>query len=818
MYPIAEGFSPLSSYEGEKYEHLGPLISYERRGNTVLLSCGKPVVQISILAPDLVRVRLSQGGEFGPDRSWAIAKTDWPAVDYSIDDNDGFLDIRTSELVVHVAKSPCRLSFLDASEKLLNTDYGPYGMSWRGKRVKCWKAMPYDEHYFGFGEKTGLLDKRRERMVMWNTDAAHYGPDTDPLYQSIPFFIGIREGLAYGVFFDNSYRTKFDMGATCEDRYSFEAEDGELSYYFLYGPTVRKILERFTELTGRMPLPPRWALGNHQCRAFYYPASRALEVAENFRTRDIPADALWLDFNYMERAKIFTWDKARFPDPERFLSDMKAKGFKVVVIIDPGVKVDPSYQVYVEGIAKDYFCKYDSGEVFHAWLWPGICAFPDFTKEDVRIWWGDLHTDLLNAGVSGIWNDMNEPAVFTVSRRRLRHKTFDPEVIHHDSGLMTPHAKSHNVYALLECRATYEGLLRLRPNDRPFILSRAAYAGIQRYAAVWTGDNTADWAHIALQIPMFLNMGLSGIPFVGSDIGGLFGTPTPELLTRWYQIAALVPFCRNHTIESFDREPWMFGSYYEGIIRRYLKLRYRLLPYLYTTFQEASEKGYPVMRPLLFDFQDDPNTYTIEDEFLIGDALLVAPVTSRGAARRLVYLPRGAWIDYWSHEEHQGPKWMEVEASLDTLPIFVKSGSIIPMQPEMGYVDERPIDPLTLEIYTADRESTYTLYEDDGKSLDYQRGSYRLTAFHCSRRGEAISFTIEEPRGGYTPAPRAYALRFYNIRQEPRTVFVDQVGLPKVLSTENLDKVDKGWFYDGSRRAVHVRIPDLGVKTLVLVS
>jgi len=824
----------------ENFEYLSALTAYESDERAVLLTCGVPRVQLSLLAPDLVRVRLSKDGQFGPDHSWAAVKTDWPKVEYTLRDEDSCLELQTSELTIRVAKSPCRLSFFNRSGELISEDYKPYGMGWLGERVRCWKSMPYDEHYYGFGEKTGPLDKRRRRMVMWNTDAYGYSPDTDPLYKSVPFFIGVKDGRAYGIFFDNTYRTEFDMGFTSEEHYSFEAAGGELNYYFFFGPEIKKILERFTELTGRMPLPPKWALGNQQCRYSYYPASRVMEVADRFRQRDIPADVLYLDIHYMDGYKVFTWNKERFPDPKKLVSELHARGFKVISIIDPGVKADTSYKVYREGIAKDFFCKYGTGEVYFGRVWPGICAFPDFTKDEARSWWGDLHAELVQVGIDGIWNDMNEPAVFpqeTPEARRLLdqllrllvaagdaawdvyQKTMDAKVVHYDNGLMTPHAKNHNVYGLSMCRATYEGLLRISPNKRPFVLTRAAYAGIQRYAAVWTGDNVANWDHLALQIPMFLNLGLSGVPFVGADIGGLAGSPSPELLVRWYQIGAFVPLCRNHTqLGTYDKEPWMFGDYHEGIIRRHLKLRYRLMPYLYTAFYEAWKRGYPLLRPLLFEFQGDRNTYNVQDEFLVGDELLIAPVIKDATNHRLVYLPEGTWIDYWTRSEHKAPCHVEIEAPLDRVPIFVKAGSIIPMQPDMDYVDQRPVDPLTLDVYPSKEESSYTLYEDDGSTLNYRDGQYSLTTYRCVKKGENILFTIETRQGNYSPPQRSYWILFNSIQSEPKKILLNSRELRKLSSKGELEKAVNAWFYEAPPKTVHVKIPDRGVEERIQLS
>ena len=604
------------------------------------------------------------------------------------------------------------------------------------------------------------------------------------------------------------------MGFTSEEYYSFEAEGGELNYYFFLGPEVRRILESFTELTGRMPIPPKWSLGHHQCRYSYYPASRVLEIADRFRKEGIPADAIWLDIHYMDGFEVFTWDKRRFPDPKKLISKLREKGFKVVVIIDPGIKASYNSKIYQEGILNDYFCKYRTGEIYYGKLWPGICAFPDFTDENVRRWWGDLHRDLIKIGVEGIWNDMNEP---TIQSRDLR--TMDPDVIHFDRGLRTPHAKNHNVYGLLECQATYEGLLRMNPNKRPFILSRAGYAGIQRYAAVWTGDNTANWEHLALQIPMLLNLGLSGVPFVGCDIGGFIGTPSPELLVRWYQIGVFVPFCRNHTNKrSYDQEPWMFGDYYKDIIRRYLKLRYRLIPYLYTCFYEHWKKGYPIMRPLLFEFQDDRNTYNIQDEFLVGDSLLIAPIIKEAINHRLVYLPKGIWIDYWTHSPYEGPCYIEVEAPLDKVPIFVKAGSIIPMQPDMDHIDQKPVDPLILDVYPSKELSKYTLYEDDGLTLNYRKGQYCLTNFSCIEKNGEIEFTVKAREGNYSPPRRSFWIQFNNVNFKPKEVLLNQIKLDKASSFNKLRKTVKRWFYDSSQRTVYVKIPDNGLKQHIKLS
>jgi alpha-glucosidase len=745
--------------EVEKFEEVGEVLGYKDYRRGIILDCKNALINVSVLAPDLIRIRLGPYKEFIEDCSWAVVKTNWERVDYKIFESTNAIDLITGEIKLSINKDPCLFSFWDKEGKLIGKDYKP--MEWKkareGYQIRCTKWMPLEEHYYGFGEKTGALDKRRSKMVMWNTDAYGYDKSTDPLYKSIPFFIGLREGKAYGVFFDNTYKTTFDMGESWEDRYIFEAEGGELDYYFFYGSGIKKILERYTELTGRIELPPLWALGHQLCRYSYYPAERVIEVAERCRKEQIPCDVIYLDIHYQQDFKSFTWNKERFPDPKRTLARLEAMGFKVVTIVDPAIKVEKGYQAYEEGKEKDYFLKYKSEKLYKAQMWPSLSVWPDFTKKEVREWWGGLYKELLEEGVDGIWNDMNEPAVFSPS------KTMDNKVIFYDHGLWTSHLKNHNIYALTELMGTYEGIKKLTPEKRPFVLSRAGYAGIQRYAASWTGDNTANWEHLALQTPMFLNLGLSGLPFVGSDIGGFVGSPSPELLVRWYEASAFVPFCREHTcIGTPDQEPWVYGEYYNSIIREYLRMRYELLPYLYNLFYESAEKGYPILRSLFFEFQSDENTYSIEDEFMLGPHILVAPVVEKGKTERLIYLPEGMWWDYWKKERVEGKAWINYEAPLDILPTFLREGSIIPMQKAMDWVNEEEIDELILGIYSCSlsKPSKYLLYEDDGESIN---SPFSITNFSLKKEGRNLIFHIEERAGAYKPEREYILLKFYGI-------------------------------------------------------
>ena len=616
-----------------------------------------------------------------------------------------------------------------------------------------WRVPP-DAHFYGLGERAAPLDLRGRVYVNWNTDPRTYDPGDDPLYLCVPFLIVLSpDGRhAWGLLLESSARSRLDLGQADPDAVAIEIDDAAVEYSLFYAPTVAGLLERFTEETGRHPLFPRWALGYHQCRWSYYPEERVRRLARDFReTYHVPCDGIHLDIHYMDGYRVFTWDRRRFPDPKRLIADLHGQGFKVVTIIDPGVKADRKYRVFRDGLARGMFCRYPDGRVFIGPVWPGNCAFPDFTDPRVREWWGDLHRDLVEAGVDGIWDDMNEPALFGEDGATI------PGPVRHDlDGAGGDHRVAHNLYGLNMARATAEGLARLAPDRRPFVITRSGWTGVQRYAAHWTADNRSDWASLRQTLPMVLNLGLSGIAFTGSDIGGFEGFATGELFTRWLQMSVFFPFCRAHTyLFSPDQEPWSWGEPYLSINREFIRLRYRLLPYLYTALYQCTQTGAPIVRPLLWAFQDDPTTHTLDDEFLCGDALLVAPVLEEGATRRRVYLPAGLWTDFWTDERHEGPAWLEVEAPLERIPVFVRAGAVVPTGPDMDYVGQRPTDPLTLHLYppAEGQEGVSFLYEDDGETLACRRGEYRLHRFVLRGDGRRVdlTWTVE---GAYDPGPR----------------------------------------------------------------
>lgn len=736
---FASSFGPVQALDLSGMQKIGNVRKVVKNSDGITVDCeDDSQVLVKVLAPDLVRVRVGFKKPIpAKDNSWAIEKKSWEPVSTTVNESNDSVSIETAEVRVVVNKAPMRISFYDAKTgQLINKDNQPMHYNANGS-VAAVKALGFEEHFYGLGEKAARLDKRRESYQMWSMDMPGYVLGTDPIYQSIPFYIGhvmdrnqVGEwkGTAYGIFFDNSHRTRFDLASGDPENVVFQADGGEMNYYFFFGPQMKKVVNRYTELTGRMPMPPKWALGHQQSRYSYGNEQQIKDVVERYREEKIPLDVMHFDIHYMDGYRDFTWNKERFPDPKGLMSWLGERGVKAVTIIDPGVKYEPggNYSAYNEGVEKNYFLKKTNGDTYVGKVWPDKSVFVDYTLPEAAKWWGDLHKPLLDSGVAGIWNDMNEPADFD-SRDGDKWK----DVVNYDNGENSKHDKMRNLFAMLECKATYEGLSRLRPNERPYIITRSGFAGIQRYATMWTGDSPSTWDAMALSIPMFQSLGLSGQPFVGSDCGGYMGRCDGELLTRWYQIGFLSPFFRNHhAVDFYDQEPWRFGKRYADIIRKYVQLRYKLMPYLYTVLSEAHDTGVPWFRPLILEYQDDYNVLNIDDEFMVGDKLLVAPVVTKGGTARDVYLPAGEWYEYATGKKHGGARWINVQAPLDTVPMFVKAGTVLPIGVAGDYLAQTASAPISYEVFPDKNGSAIgALYEDDGISLAYQKGdskSYEL--------------------------------------------------------------------------------------------
>ena len=796
-------FAPCLS--SAQWHTIGDVDSFSADGkNQVTLHSGTSVVQIRVLADDLVRLRFSPAGAIADDVSWAVSKTDWPAITPAITETATTVSIATGEITLLVNKRPLRISFLDHAGATITADDSLRGMSWTGAEVRVWKRMPVDEFYAGFGEKAGPLQRKWIHTTMWNSDIPGYTAATDPLYESIPFFYGFRQGRAYGIFLDNCERSSFDMGKESDRAYSFGADGHELNYYFLYGPSPSKILSRFTELVGRMPLPPRWSLGYQQCRWSYPTEGRVREIASGFRRRNIPCDVIYLDIDYMSGYRIFTWNRKNFPDPKKMIADLRGDGFRIAVIVDPGIKVDSTYEVYRSGLAGNQFVRYPDGRLYTGKVWPGVCAFPDFTAASARKWWGENFEGLVEAGVRGWWNDMNEPSVFDVPTH-----TIDPEVVH-DGDHRANHAEVHNVYGMEMTRATYEGVRSLRPDERPFVLTRASYAGGWRYSSAWTGDNVASWEHLGMAVSMCLNLSISGQPFVGADIGGFMGYPSGELFARWLQLGVFTPLMRAHSvINERNKEPWEYGQEFTDINRETIGLRYKFLPYIYTVMENASTSGIPAMRPMLFAEPDDWRFVFEESQYEFGNDLLIAPVLDEGALLRTVVLPRGSWYDYWTGERYAGSSTVTVQAPLNHIPILVRAGSVIPTQQVVQYTDQAPIDPLTLMVYAGDSTGTSasSYYEDDGLSFKYAGGAFmRRTFTQRVAPGEA-SVALSPCEGTYESPSRTVVLRWIGFNRVPREIDLNNTPM-RTLDAKQISSGATGWHSEASGKEILVNFPD----------
>lgn len=694
---------------------IGNVTSVEAGTQSVRMRTASAQIEVTAYSPSVIRVRIAKGA-LGRDFSYAVVGKP-QQVAATITQDPSQVVLATGLVTARIGKQPFRVTFTTADGKVINQDEPGLGTSWIGDEVTTYKKLQQGERFIGLGEKGGNLDRRGSAYTNWNTDAFGYTNITDPLYASIPFYIGVHGGLGYGIFFDNSYQSDFNFGASNDRFSSFGAQGGEMDYYFIHHPQVAGIIREYTGLTGRMPLPPLWSLGYQQNRYSYYPESEVMRVAQTLREKKIPADGITLDIHYMDAYKLFTWDKARFPDPAGMTAKLAKMGFRTTVIVDPGIKVEKGYGAYERGLKDDIFIKYPDGANYTGEVWPGWCHFPDFTSAAGRDWWRREVRTFANAGVSGLWNDMNEIA--TWGQKMPNNVLFDFD------GEPTTHKEGHNVYGLEMARASYEGM-KQATGKRPFMLTRAGFAGLQRYTAIWTGDNTATEEHMLLGVRLLNSLGVSGIPFTGMDIGGFAGSPTQSLYARWIALGAFTPYFRNHAaFGTKSSEPWTHGEQVLESARKYISLRYRLMPYLYSAFHDASVTGEPVMRTLAIDYTHEDKVYhpAYQNQYLFGRAFMVAPFESTKEFGK-VWFPEGKWYSLHSDEVDQGGSERIVPLAFGELPVWVKAGSVVAMQSLVQSTAEKPDGTLSLHIYKGDGVNSTTYYEDDGESYAYEKGGY----------------------------------------------------------------------------------------------
>jgi alpha-glucosidase len=753
-------------------QYLGAIIKVERPHDHIFyFKDHTSSVEVKVVSDSIIRIKMAPQDTFLEEFSYATQPYEFKEATIEFAETETHFKIATSQVVCLLEKATFKVSFEDKATSLLimedqssmhweeNVDFGGY-------YVYCSKNMQEGESFFGVGDKAMDFNLRGKRVAQWNSDTYAFAKGRDPLYRTIPFYIGLHHGVSYGLFFDNTFKSFFDFGAENDRTVSFWADGGELQYYYIHGPHMMDVVKRYSYITGTHPMPPMWALGFHQCRWSYYPESKVKDLARTFREKQIPCDALYLDIDYMDGYRCFTWNESYFPDPKRMISELKEDGFRTVVIIDPGIKVDKDYWVFQQGKKNHYFCRRSDDYFMEGPVWPGRCQFPDFTNPEVREWWGTLFKEYVEIGVAGVWNDMNEPAVFGT-------ETFPSDVRHNFDGHRGSHRKAHNVYGMQMVRATYEGLKKLQKNKRPFTITRAGYSGMQRYASTWTGDNVATWEHLQLASIMQQRLSISGVSFSGSDIGGFSGEPDGELFTRWIQVGTFSPLMRVHSAgDTAEREPWSYGPYYEAICKKFIELRYKLLPYLYSAFWEHHKHGFPIIRPVVMHEQSNHANTARQDEFTFGDKILICPVVQQGATSRMVYLPKGQWYNYWTHQVLDGGEEHHIEAPLDIMPIFVKAGSVIPEYPLMQYTGEFDLKQLKLNMYYIDGKANSFMYEDHGDTFAYEQSIYTEKRFYLE--GTAKKLSIDQSSVGlYTPRYDTYDVKVYGLPFAPKKVSAD---------------------------------------------
>ena len=769
-----------------------------------------------------VRLRAKAGSEVSPVVDEAIGRDPVPvsgAEPRTSPGGSGFCIEHNGPLGrarVEVGNAPFRVSVIhggaEVSSELRGLAFSADG------RSRIYVDPQPGERFYGFGEKYGSLDKRGSRLQMRTRDPQL--SRRDPLYVAIPFFIGIHSGSesqARGMLLESFAPSVIDVAATHPDRVALETVAAGIDVSLFPGPHPGDVLRRFTNRVGRTPLPPLWALGHHQSRWSYASAREVRRLARKIRAKRFPTDVIHLDIDYMDGFRVFTWHPRRFPDPKQLLTDLAQDGFRVVAIVNPGVKTDPSYATYLSGLQQQVFCHNEDGSPFTLRVWPGKSALPDFNRCDVRQWWGNQHRGLSDVGVAGIWNDMNEPAGWRAALRvpvprwrdaRIRSVPLAvrgqkmSSVVQRDAAdedAEVPHEHVRNLYGQQECRATRDYFATANPERRPFVLTRSGYAGIQRFAAVWTGDNRSRWADLRESVSMLLGLSLSGVAFCGADIGGFAGSCTPELYARWIQLGSFYPLARTHSMWMGRRqEPWRFGARVTAIARSALELRMRLLPYLYGLFRESEANGAPIWRPLFYEFPDDEESAGVEDQVMVGSALLLAPILQKGARERDVYLPPGVWISWRDGARFVGPRTLSVGAPLEECPLFVRGGAVLPTRSPVEHVGRTPTEPCVIEVFPG-ADGGGELFEDDGESLDYRGGGFASTKFRLwDRAGGRLRLEIARRQGAYRLPDRPLRVVFHSC-PAPTAVTRD---------TSRLEERNDAPGYTYEDGCVHVRVAD----------
>jgi len=805
----------------------GKCLSYEISGEQAVFHCDNQVnVMIKLCSPGIIKLWYAQGNFHRNNKSFAIVNENIDNKDaLVVSEQTGSFEIYTSELIIRIIKNPFQIRFFDKYQKLILEDFQEKGYVKDSSLQTTYKTLRTNEHFFGLGEKSGGLDRRGKTFKMWNSDKPCYATDEDPLYKSIPFFMS---NFGYGIFFDNTYKSKFDFGANSNDSYSFESPGGEMVYYFIFGPTFKQIIERYTQLTGKPIMPPEWALGFSQCRGMYTTEKLAREVATEFRKRQIPCDIIYQDIGWTQHLQDFEWRKENYENPTKMIADLASHGFKMIVSQDPVISQNNPKQ-WRAADSLGYFVKDTrTGKSYDMpWPWGGNCSVVDFTNPTVADWWGINQQKVLNDGVRGFWTDMGEPAW-------SNEEDADRLFMKHHAGM---HNEIHNVYGLTWDKVVTEQFEKRNPNKRVFQMTRSAYAGMQRYTFGWSGDSgngdnvLSGWNKLAAQVTLAQSAGMGLIPFWTTDISGYCGDikdreAMAELYIRWMQFGVFNPLSRAHHEGNNAAEPWTFGTEAERICRDAINLKYRLHPYFYTYAREAFETGMPLIRALLLEYPEDPETYILESEFLIGKELLVAPVVEKEATGKQVYLPQGEWIDFNDNVTiYKGKQWITYPVTLSKIPVFVKRGSIIPEIPVQQYIGEKKNSPVWFHVFpaVAGHTVTFTLYEDDGETNDYKKDIFGKTTVTCVSAVEELNISIEtkDENGWNQNRVRPLGIKVQLI-QSPKSISFDSEKVKQISYDKLNKKIESGidkvtWSWDKASKTCLIIFHESGSVDHIIV-
>ncbi len=729
----------LMQYNFAHAQNAGRLLSYKKTTGGIEGRTTNAIFNIRAYNANTIRVRVSKNKQLN-NFSYALLSNQIPPYKADITDNGNSIQIITDSLIVVIEKQPVlRIIFKSKSGELINEDLEgePFGTGFTGSKVNSYKKLQEGERFVGLGEVLGNLDKKGMAFTLNNTDTYKYGDPRLSMYISIPFYIGIHHKQVYGLFYNNSFKTFFNF-ASSTPYTSISAEGGDADYFFFSDQSIQKVIEHYTAVTGRMNMPPKWAIGYHQSRCSYYPQQQVEWIANTFRSKKIPIDCIVLDADYQYGYEPFRVDSSRFPDMPGLAAALSKLNIELTASVYPGVKIDSSYHSYTDGLNKNVFIKYSNGQLFETEIAPLRCYLPDYTNPAARAWWIEKMKWLPDNGIHGYWNDMNEPAVAG---------SYLPDNLLFDfDGRKANGLEAKNVYGLQMARSSYESALKYGNGRRPFVLTRSAFAGVQRYAAVWSGDNTASNDGLLSGVLLNSQMGISGLPFVGPDLGGYIGDGSKELYKRWIEVGMFSPFVRNHKeFLAPANEPWSYGEEAEAISKTWIGFRYRLMPYIYSKFYEAVGTGIPIARSLCLGnpFEEKVYDNTYQYQFLFGDAIMVVPVTTDEKGKK-IFLPKGEWYDLFSDEKMEGNKEIIKETPVYKIPLFVKASSVIPMQTLVQSAREKPADTLFVHIYNGKEKNSFELYEDDGASMEYQRGDFAKRKIIFDPANRKIIFSKQE--------------------------------------------------------------------------